>query len=55
METDVERSGAWMLCEVCHRVIWVEDGPACVFCREPESEPELEPELESEEADDKCE
>ena len=53
----VERSGAWTLCEVCHRVIWVEDGPVCVDCRKPEPKPkpELAPELEPEEADDTCE
>ena len=27
-----ERSGAWMLCEDCHRVLWVEDGPVCPEC-----------------------
>ena len=27
-----KRSGAWMLCEDCHRVLWVEDGPVCPEC-----------------------
>lgn len=22
----------FMACEVCHRVIWVEDGPMCIYC-----------------------
>ena len=26
------------VCKVCQRAIWVEDGPVCVFCREPEPE-----------------
>lgn len=29
---------AFMACEVCHRVIWVEDGPICVYCRNSEQE-----------------
>jgi hypothetical protein len=36
---DKEKSGEWMLCEVCHRVLWVEDGPVCPDCR-PETKQE---------------
>ena len=31
-------SGAWMLCEDCHRVLWVEDGPVCPGCLEKRAE-----------------
>lgn len=35
----------YMLCEGCHRVIWVEDGPLCPDCRP--AERDVEPEAEA--------
>lgn len=45
-------SRAWTVCEDCHRVLWVEDGPVCPECLAKRAEQEAE---EPEPEEDDCE